>query len=69
MEENNYYSICQLLKMIEEFNNILIEMSKRYIISDKKVLKELLVYDNIKNKYNLRRKAMENFEKSIEKFC
>ena len=68
MEENNYYSICQLLKMIEEFNNILIEMSKRHI-SDKKALKELLVYDNIKNKYNLRRKAMKNLEKSIEKFC
>ena len=43
-------------------------MSKRHIFSDKKVLMELLVYDNIKNEYNLRRKAINNLEKSIKKF-
>ena len=68
MEENNYYSIYQLLQKIEEFNNILVVMSKRHIISDKKVLMELLVYDIIKNDYNLRKKAINNLEKSIKKF-
>ena len=43
-------------------------MSKRHIISDKKDLMELLVYDNIKNEYNLRRKAINNLKKSIKKF-
>ena len=52
--------------MIEE-DNILIEMTKRHIVTDNKVLNRLLGYDDIRSEYNLRRNATDNFEKSVEK--
>ena len=65
-EEETYFSIYQLLKIEED--NILREMSKNHFGSKNKSLNGCLIYDDIKDQYNLRKKAMDNLEKSIEKF-
>ncbi len=66
-EEKEYFSTYQLLK-IEE-NNFLREMLKKNYINKNSALNGLLVYDNaIKDEYNLRTKALDNLQKSIENF-
>lgn len=66
-EEKEYFSTYQLLK-IEE-NNFLREMLKKNYVNKNSALNGLLVYDNaIKDEYNLRTKALDNLQKSIENF-
>ena len=65
-EEEAYFSIYQLLKIEED--NILRELSKKNIDKNINDLNGLLIYDDIKDEYNLRRKAVDNLEKSFEKF-
>ena len=65
-EEESYFSIYQILKIEED--NILRENLKKHRVPSSNVLNGLLIYDDIKNEYNLRKKAVDNLEKSIEKF-
>ena len=66
-EEKEYFSTYQLLK-IEE-NNFLREMLKKNYINKNAGLNGLLIYDRaIKDEYNLRSKALDNLQKSIENF-
>ena len=67
-EEEAYFSIYQLLKIEED--NILRLMTKKNIDANNnnKILNELLLYDDIRNEYNLRNKAIDNLQKSLEKF-
>ena len=65
-EEEAYFSIYQLLKIEED--NILRELTKKNIEKNINDLNGLLIYDDIKNEYNLRKKAVDNLEKSFEKF-
>ena len=64
-EEETYFSIYQLLKIEED--NILRE-SKNSLENPNKSLNGCLIYDDIKDVYNIRKKAVENLEKSLEKF-
>ena len=65
-EEETYFSIYQLLKIEED--NILRE-SKNYLEKNSnKTLNGCLIYDDIKDVYNIRKKAVDNLEKSVEKF-
>ena len=70
-EDNTYFSIYQLLK-IEEDNILRENMKNNYDSNNNnqnnKVLNGLLVYDDIKNEYNLRKKALDKLEKNFEKF-
>ena len=65
-EEEAYFSIYQLLKIEED--NILREMNKKHFETNNKSLNGLLIYDDIKSEYILRKKAVDNLEKSLEKF-
>jgi hypothetical protein len=65
-QENAYFSIYQLLKIEED--NILREMQKRYKDNNNKSLNGLLIHDDIKDDYTLRQKALDNLQKSYEKF-
>ena len=65
-EEEAYFSIYQLLKIEED--NILRELTKKNIERNINDLNGLLIYDDIKDEYNLRKKAVDNLEKSFEKF-
>ena len=64
--ETEYFSTYQLLK-IEE-NNFLREMLKKNYVNKSNVLNGLLIYDDIKDEYNLRKKVMNNLQKSFENF-
>jgi hypothetical protein len=64
--ENEYFSTYQLLK-IEE-NNFLREMVKKNFVNKNTALNGLLIYDDIKDEYNLRKKAIDNLQKSFENF-
>ena len=65
-DEKEYFSTYQLLK-IEE-NNFLREMSKKNFINKNPALNGLSIYDDIKDEQNLRKKAMDNLQKSLENF-
>ena len=65
-EEEAYFSSYQLLKIEED--NILREISKKMTTQENKALNGLIIYDDIKDEYNLRKKAVDNLEKSFEKF-
>ena len=65
-EEETYFSSYQLLKIEED--NILREISKKITTQENKALNGLIIYDDIKDEYNLRKKAVDNLEKSFEKF-
>ena len=65
-EEEAYFSSYQLLKIEED--NILREISKKISTQENKGLNGLIIYDDIKDEYNLRKKAVDNLEKSFEKF-
>ena len=65
-EDDTYFSIYQLLKIEED--NMLRLASKKVSFEDKKTLNGLLVFDGIKDEYNLRAKAIDNLQKSLEKF-
>ena len=65
-KEESYFSTYQLLKIEED--NILREISKKHGQQNNIALNGLLIYDDIKNEYNLRKKAVDNLEKSFEKF-
>ena len=64
--ENEYFSTYQLLK-IEE-NNFLREMVKKKFVNKNTALNGLSIYDDIKDEYNLRKKAIDNLQKSFENF-
>jgi hypothetical protein len=66
-EEDTYFSIYQLLK-IEEDNILRIASKKVNSYANNKTLNGLLVFDGIKDEYNLRTKAIDNLQKSLEKF-
>ena len=65
-EEDTYFSTYQLLKIEED--NIVREMSKKHFENKNISLNGCLIYDDIKDEYNLKKKAFNNLEKSIEKF-
>ena len=66
-DEKEYFSTYQLLK-IEE-NNFLREMLKKNYENKNFGLNGLLVYDDvIKDEYSLRKKALDNLQKSLENF-
>ena len=65
-DQDSYFSSYQLLKIEED--NILREMSKKHFENKNTTLNGCLIYDDIKDEYNLRKKAMDNLERSIEKF-
>ena len=65
-DEKEYFSTYQLLK-IEE-NNFLREMLKKNYVNKNTSLNGLLVYDDIKDESNLRNKAIDNLQKSLENF-
>ena len=65
-EEDTYFSTYQLLKIEED--NIVREMSKKHFENKNISLNGCLIYDDIKDEYNLKQKALNNLEKSIEKF-
>jgi hypothetical protein len=64
--EDTYFSTYQLLKIEED--NIVREMSKKHFENKSITLNGCLIYDDIKDEYNLRKKALDNLEKSVEKF-
>mgnify|MGYP002624651484 CR=1 FL=1 len=66
-EDDTYFSIYQLLK-IEEDNILRVVSKKGNANTNIKILNGLLVFDEIKNEYNLRAKAIDNLQKSLEKF-
>ena len=65
-DEKEYFSTYQLLK-IEE-NNFLREMLKKNYENKNSALLGLLIYDDIKDEYNLRKKILNNLQKSLEHF-
>ena len=65
-DEKEYFSTYQLLK-IEE-NNFLREMLKKNYVNKNTSLNGLLIYDDIKDESNLRNKAIDNLQKSLENF-
>ena len=65
-EEDTYFSIYQLLKIEED--NMLRLAFKKVSYENNKTLNGLLVFDGIKDEYNLRAKAIDNLQKSLEKF-
>ena len=65
-DEKEYFSTYQLLK-IEE-NNFLREMLKKNYANKNTVLNGLIIYDDIHDEYNLRKKAINNLQKSFENF-
>ena len=64
--EKEYFNNYQLLK-IEE-NNFLREMLKKNFVNKNAVLNGLLIYDDIKDEYNLKEKVYNNLQKSFENF-
>jgi len=66
-EDDTYFSIYQLLK-IEEDNILRLASKKSNSYTNSKTLNGLLVFDGIKDEYNLRAKAIDNLQKSLEKF-
>ena len=65
-DEKEYFSTYQLLK-IEE-NNFLREMLKKNYENKNSALLGLLIYDDIKDEHNLRKKILNNLQKSLEHF-
>ena len=65
-DDKEYFSTYQLLK-IEE-NNFLREMVKKKFVNKNTALNGLSIYDDIKDEYNLRKKAIDNLQKSFENF-